>query len=577
MSSSGIQGGASLRAHERRRSAIAIVKPAATDTANAGRSWLAVSSNLGGATLTASRASTSSRRRSRSRSTRQAAPARPRPTGRRRRSAAARSRSRCRLPAAARRRLRSTSPARSSRSPRRRRSRSRLRLRERIICLRDRRQRSTSRPPGSTSTRPGLAARGRHRRRAGLRRRRRNRLERRGRHGVELSNIQLGLALMTQVGGGASYYALDASGTARARRASAGSRSWAPSRSRSTAPRRGTRSTSRSSRPAALAIPTGPATESADGRSRLHRQPARGRRLADALDRRLRLDHRQLRLRAGRHRERDQRRRHHRHGERARDRRLRRLRFLRRRRGQPDRPGRRWASRSATSRSRSRCSARRRAIEGATSFIALQASGSVSLVGITGITASMQNVTIEVNEGKTAAGASAPALDLTKLSGGGLTGCDRAELEPDADLQRGSFSAAGTLTLSIGGFVYASGNVEFQEGTTITGAKLSDGSRRRVPERALGRREQRRTSSSASVRATRPARAASASRSPASTSGLRCSTGASGSYYAFTASAASVGLVGISRSDASLRPTSRSTSTAARAARSPSTSPRSAA
>ena len=107
-------------------------------------------------------------------------------------------------------------------------------------------------------------------------------------------------------------------------------------------------------------------------------------------------------------------------------------------------------------------------LDGATSFLALRAAGNVSLVGVTGLTASMQNVVVEVNE----ASGTGPALNLSLNPISVPTG---PSSHVDLAFTGGLFSATGTLKLSIGSFVYLEGTVTVNKGGTLTGAKLSDG------------------------------------------------------------------------------------------------------
>ena len=85
-------------------------------------------------------------------------------------------------------------------------------------------------------------------------------------------------------------------------------------------------------------------------------------------------------------------------------------------------------------------------IAGATSFVALKASGNVALVGITGITASITNASISVNEAYNASGATiAQAVDFTKLSGGSLLVPTGPSTTLALDFSGSVFAATGTL------------------------------------------------------------------------------------------------------------------------------------
>ena len=107
-------------------------------------------------------------------------------------------------------------------------------------------------------------------------------------------------------------------------------------------------------------------------------------------------------------------------------------------------------------------------INGATSFVALKASGNVALVGITGLTASMTNATVAVNEAYDAGGnVIAQAVNFTghnlSIPTGG-TGTTPVTL----DFAGSTFSATGTISISIGSFVYISGSVAFGKGSTFS-------------------------------------------------------------------------------------------------------------
>ena len=210
--------------------------------------------------------------------------------------------------------------------------------------------------------------------------------------GVKLSNVQLGLALMSEIGGtGRKFTALDASGTATLVGMPSGLGSAARSRSRSTtAPAR--TPVDFTKLPAGkLSIPTsaGPSPPTVDLAFTGQLLEIAGS-LTLTIDS-VRLAHRQLRLRLRRH----------------------------------DRPSR---TPRATARPARACSTIGASgvtaffganglglsitnaslalalitptapLDGATSFLALQATGNVSLVGITGVTASMQSVDVDVNE-----------------------------------------------------------------------------------------------------------------------------------------------------------------------------------
>ena len=101
-------------------------------------------------------------------------------------------------------------------------------------------------------------------------------------------------------------------------------------------------------------------------------------------------------------------------------------------------------------------------INGATSFVALKASGNVALVGITGITASITNASVSVNEAYDAAGnVIAQAVNFT---GHNLVDRDRRRLAVVLDFSGSIFEAPGTISIAIGSFVYISGTVAFEQG-----------------------------------------------------------------------------------------------------------------
>ena len=109
-------------------------------------------------------------------------------------------------------------------------------------------------------------------------------------------------------------------------------------------------------------------------------------------------------------------------------------------------------------------------INGATSFVALKASGNVSLVGITGLTASITNASVSVNEAYDAGGnVIAQAVNFTGHNLSIPTGGTPVVL----DFAGSTFEAQGTISLAIGGFVYVSGTVAFTKGSTLNDVALS--------------------------------------------------------------------------------------------------------
>ena len=110
------------------------------------------------------------------------------------------------------------------------------------------------------------------------------------------------------------------------------------------------------------------------------------------------------------------------------------------------------------------------------SFTALKAGGSVELVGIEGFTIAVTNLSVELNDAK--AKPTAPvgfvpqAIDFSAMAGGGLP----IQVGPDPDGPGGdpapvvkidfdakTFRASGTFTLAIGEFVYVTGNAAFEK------------------------------------------------------------------------------------------------------------------
>ena len=119
------------------------------------------------------------------------------------------------------------------------------------------------------------------------------------------------------------------------------------------------------------------------------------------------------------------------------------------------------------------------------SLTALKARGSVELVGVDGVTASIEDLTVEINQAALLTTPTAPpvgflaaAVNFTLLSGGGLdvqTGLDpdgtAGPLEPPSiklDFSGSTFRAAATATLTVGDFVHVSGSIAFEKGSLIT-------------------------------------------------------------------------------------------------------------
>ena len=108
------------------------------------------------------------------------------------------------------------------------------------------------------------------------------------------------------------------------------------------------------------------------------------------------------------------------------------------------------------------------------SFFALKASGNISLVGIDGLTASITNASIEINDAtRLGTGAALPAADFStsNLSIPTGIGTDPVVITAKGRLIR----AKGTVTLGFGGFIYVSGTIGFSKGQQITGMTLVGG------------------------------------------------------------------------------------------------------
>ena len=116
------------------------------------------------------------------------------------------------------------------------------------------------------------------------------------------------------------------------------------------------------------------------------------------------------------------------------------------------------------------------------SLMALKARGSVELVGLPGITASLRNLSLEINQGKPPltgppppANAVIPAVDFAASfpNGTGPAGLavktgPGVDQEILLDFDGGRFFAAGQITLQIDSFVSLSGTVAFEKGAPMT-------------------------------------------------------------------------------------------------------------
>ncbi|MDX6411751.1 MAG: hypothetical protein QOE91_1267, partial [Gaiellaceae bacterium] len=104
---------------------------------------------------------------------------------------------------------------------------------------------------------------------------------------------------------------------------------------------------------------------------------------------------------------------------------------------------------------------------GSTSFFALKATGSVALIGITGLTASIQSATVEINQAR---GATPHAIDFSAHPVVVATG-PTSTLTLDFD--RALFRASGSVAIEVGGFVYLNGTVAFEKGLPLDAQPLS--------------------------------------------------------------------------------------------------------
>ena len=110
------------------------------------------------------------------------------------------------------------------------------------------------------------------------------------------------------------------------------------------------------------------------------------------------------------------------------------------------------------------------------SFLALSATGNVELVGLTGITAALRNLSLEINSASPQAGKTATPIDFTKLPGGKLNVPTGPSSSRDIAFTGPVFAASGMVDLRIDEFVRVTGGVSFQKGVPLTNQPLSDGS-----------------------------------------------------------------------------------------------------
>ena len=181
--------------------------------------------------------------------------------------------------------------------------------------------------------------------------------------------------------------------------------------------------------------------------------------------------------------------------------------------------------------------------DGFTSGFALEASGSVSLVGISAITASIQSVQVSLNQATSTSGA---AVDWKASFGGTGLSVDTGGGNSTLLAETGTiFQASGSVTIAIGGFVYLQGNVAFTKGTQKT-VTLVGGGTDTVDVLTIGASDV-----TAFVGVNGPA--ASTGAIGLSLTGVNfalalmkpTALGSTRSYYALKASVASAGIVGV--------------------------------
>jgi len=107
------------------------------------------------------------------------------------------------------------------------------------------------------------------------------------------------------------------------------------------------------------------------------------------------------------------------------------------------------------------------------SFFALKATGSVALIGITGLTASIDTATIEINDARPATTGAIP--HAINFSAHPLVVATGPATSQTLDFAGPLFRASGNVKISIGGFVYLAGSVTFEKGTTLTAQPLTGG------------------------------------------------------------------------------------------------------
>ncbi len=121
------------------------------------------------------------------------------------------------------------------------------------------------------------------------------------------------------------------------------------------------------------------------------------------------------------------------------------------------------------------------------SYLALKASGSVSFVGITGLTLSANNLTVEINQASDSANASAtvPTVNLTASPLAIPTDSNPAD-NVALNFATGPILAAqGTVSLAISQFAYVTGTFTFTKGGTQA-VTLSNGTQKTVSVLTVG-------------------------------------------------------------------------------------------
>src|SRR6185436_5203707 len=99
------------------------------------------------------------------------------------------------------------------------------------------------------------------------------------------------------------------------------------------------------------------------------------------------------------------------------------------------------------------------------SYVALQGSGAAHLVGMGDLISLDGTIAVQVNTGKTSAGADTDAIDFTRLATGMLRVATGSVVTPTVDLAYTgrTLRAYGAVTLSLGQFAYVTGSFGFEK------------------------------------------------------------------------------------------------------------------